>query len=314
MPLTRALSLSLLPLVVAGYGTAAVSRATPSSSGVFPTSFATPVLTRADASISSARASTTSKVLIVVEENHSFKQMRTSMPYLARLSARYAFATGDDAITHPSLPNYLALTGGSTFGVRDDNRPSYHRIQHRSVFDQALHVGKTATTYAESMPSNCYLGNYGGYVVKHNPWAYYANSRGRCMSHDVPLGRPTAGPLQRDIHRAALPNVGLVVPNLCHDAHDCSLAEADRWLHRWLPRVLAGRDFRSGRLTVVVTADEDDKRSNNDVLAVVMHAGLPHQAVTKALTHYSLLGYVDHVLGVHMLRRATGGFARAFGL
>jgi acid phosphatase len=78
--------------------------------------------------------------------------------------------------------------------------------------------------------------------------------------------------------------------------------------------VLTGRDFRSGRLTVVVTADEDDHNSQNRILTVVLHKGTPHRAVAKRLTHYSLLGYVDHVLGVRLLRHATQGFARAFRL
>jgi phosphatidylinositol-3-phosphatase len=253
-------------------------------------------------------------VLIVVEENHSFGQMRRHMPYLARLAYRYGFAKRYFAITHPSLPNYLALTGGSTFGVRDDSPPSTHPVQQRSVFDQALHAGKTAKTYAESMPNNCALASSGRYAVKHNPWAYFAHSRRRCNSHDVPLGRLLGGALHGDVSRGTLPHIGFVIPNLCHDAHDCPLSRADRWLHRWLPMVLHGSDFTSGRLTVVVTADEDDHGAENHVYTVVMHAGMPHEVVRTPLTHYSLLGYVDHVLGVHLLGHATGGFARAFAL
>jgi acid phosphatase len=120
--------------------------------------------------------------------------------------------------------------------------------------------------------------------------------------------------LHHDIRHATLPNVGLVVPNVCDDAHSCSLARADRWLHRWLRRVIAGRDFTAGRLAVVVTADEDGGNAGNRVLTVVMHAGTPHHVASRALTHYSLLGYVDSVLGVRRLGRATVGFARAFGL
>lgn len=254
------------------------------------------------------------KVLIVIEENHSYSEMRKQMPYLASLATRYSFAKNYTAITHPSLPNYLAIAGGSTFGIRDDNPPSYHRIQRSSVFDQAISTGKTAKTYAESMPGMCAPLSAGSYAVKHNPWPYFVKSRARCRKFDVPLGRPRVGALHRDIKRATLPNVGLVVPNLCHDAHDCTLGTADGWLKTWLPRVLTGRDFTSGRLTVVVTADEAERHSGNNVLTVVMHAGTPHRMVTKPLSHYSLLGYVDHVLGVRLLGHARRGFARAFGL
>jgi hypothetical protein len=78
------------------------------------------------------------KVLTVVEENHSLRQMRSSMPFLSALASQYAYATGYTAVSHPSLPNYLALSGGSTFGVTDDADPSAHRITGQSVFGQAL--------------------------------------------------------------------------------------------------------------------------------------------------------------------------------
>jgi acid phosphatase len=254
------------------------------------------------------------KVLVFVEENHAYREMRSHMPYLASLARRYSFASHYRAISHPSLPNYLALTGGSTFGVRDDNVPKAHRIRGRSVFDQALNRGKTAKTYVDSMPTSCATASSKTYAVKHNPWPYFTGSRRRCRRFDVAVGRPRSGALHQDIVHGSLPNVGFVIPNLCHDAHDCSLARADRWLKTWVPRVFKGRDFRSGRLAVVVTADEDDHSAHNTVLTVAMHAGMQHRRVTRPLTHYSLLGYVDHVLGAHLLGHAKGGFASAFGL
>jgi hypothetical protein len=47
-------------------------------------------------------------------------------------------------VAHPSLPNYLAMSGGSTLGVTDDGPPSSHAIDQPSVFGQALSLGKTA--------------------------------------------------------------------------------------------------------------------------------------------------------------------------
>jgi phosphatidylinositol-3-phosphatase len=252
-------------------------------------------------------------VLVFVEENHSYGQMRAQMPYLFALARRYAYATNYHAIGHPSLPNYLALVGGSTFGVKDDKPPSSHRIRGRSVFDQAFHLGKTAKTYAESMPTNCDHSSAYPYAVKHNPWAYFTRSPVKCRHFDVPVGRPRSGPLYSNAVHGRLPNFGLVVPNLRRDAHDLSLGVADSWLSHRLPSILAGPDFRAGRLTVVVTADEGDSPGNR-VLTVVMQAGLSHRVVTTRQSHYSLLGYVDHVFGAHLLRHARLGFARAFGL
>ena len=86
-----------------------------------------------------------------------------------------------------------------------------------------------------------------------------------------------------------LPNVGMLVPNMVSDAHDSSLARADRYLKTWLPTLMAGPDFRSGRLAIVVTADEDDRSSKaNRVLTVVISRSVSHRVVKRRLTHYSL--------------------------
>jgi acid phosphatase len=122
-------------------------------------------------------------------------------------------------VTHPSLPNYLAIAGGSTFGVRNDASPSSHHISGPSVFDRVIAGGRTAKTYADAMPAPCTLTATGRYAVKHNPWAYFSDpaSRANCRRFDVPLGTTTAGALRHDLDAGTLPTVGLVSPDLCHD-------------------------------------------------------------------------------------------------
>lgn len=255
-----------------------------------------------------------SKVLVVIEENHSYDQMRTGMPYLFGLSRRYGYATHWSAITHPSLPNYLAIAGGSTFDVRDDEPPSARAAKvgdARSVFDQALDAGKTAGTYAQSMAETCRRTDDASYAVRHNPWTYFPASGSRCRRDDLPIERFASA--ARD---NALPNVGFLIPNLCGDAHSCPLSRADEFLHAALPGVLASSDFTSGRLSVVVTADEDDRRSGNEVLTSVLSTRLSGKVVTSRLTHYSLTRYVAQVLGVHPLLNGAEApdMRAAFGL
>jgi phosphatidylinositol-3-phosphatase len=275
----------------------------------------------AGSAVERARAKTTvhpSKVLVVIEENHSYDQMKSGMPYLFGLSQKYGYASHWSAITHPSLPNYLAIAGGSTFGVADDRDPAVHSANvgsARSVFDQALDVGKTARTYAESMPTHCSLKSYPPgaptYAVRHNPWTYFGGSRSRCRSNDVPLSG-----FAQAARSSSLPNVGFLIPNLCDDAHSCSLTRADAFLKKTLPDVLSSRDFTSGRLVVVVTADEDNKLSHNAVLTSVLSTRLSHKVVTTPLSHYSLTRYLAQVLGVTPLRNARSApdMRAAFGL
>lgn len=257
-----------------------------------------------------------SKVLVVVEENHSLGQMRVGMPSLYRLAQQYGYATNYRAVAHPSLPNYLAIAGGSTFDVHDDAAPSAHPLTGPSVFGAAVGAGRTAGLYAESMPSACATEPSGPYAVKHAPWAYFGDEAALCRAGMVRAGTPADGALAADVAAGRLPTVGMLVPDLDHDAHDGTLAVADAWLQEWLSAIMEGPDFTAGHLAIVVTADEDDSSAGNQVLTVVIAPGVSHEVVTSPLTHYSLTGLLCELAGVPPLREAATApsFARAFGL
>lgn len=256
-----------------------------------------------------------------MEENHSYTQMRQGMPFLAHLSDTYGYATHWTALAHPSEPNYLGIAGGSTFGIRDDRAPAAHTGDiglATTVFDQAIAAGKTAGTYAESMPKNCHVYDSPDpsvgkpvYAVRHNPWAFFRSGGRNCSLHDVDLTT-----FASDATDSGLPNVAFLIPNLEHDAHNGSLAAADSWLQQQLTPVLQSADFTSGNLVVVVTADEDDKHSGNTVLTSVLTPRISHKVVDTPLTHYSLTRYIDEVLGVRPLLNAATApdLKTAFGL
>lgn len=278
--------------------------AAPADGGAPPSAASSPGSARAPGAADAAARPRVSKLLVIVEENHAAHDALAGMPYLASVARSHARATDYHGVAHPSLPNYLAIAGGSTFGVTDDEDPSAHRISGQSVFGQVLAAHRSAKTYAEGMPSNCYPTNSGRYGVRHNPWTYFVSERSACQRYDVPLGTPGSGPLHDDLARATLPTFGLVVPDTCHDAHDCSLATADGWLRGWLPAILSGPDFRAGRLAVVVTFDEDDDASGNHVLTVVL-GPRQHGSITVPLDHYSLSAAVSRLVGAPPLRSAA---------
>lgn len=251
------------------------------------------------------------KVLTFVVENHTLSQMQASMPSVYRLARTYAYADHYQAVTHPSLPNYLAMFSGSTQGVLDDSEPALHPLRGTTVFDQALAAGRTATVYADAMTSRCQLTSAGTYAVKHNPWPYFVDGRAGCTRHDVPVAR-----LAKDVRRGRLPNAGLVVPDLVHDAHDAPLGTADAWIAQQIAMVRKGPDWRSGHLAIVITADEDDYTADNTVLTVVASRYQRQRVVHTPLNHYSLTALYDDVLGVDPLGSAAGAasMTRAFGI
>lgn len=244
------------------------------------------------------------KVLVIVEENHSLAQMQAGMPYTFGLAQTYGYATNYTAIAHPSLPNYIAMVSGQTYGIGDDGSPKAHVLRGPTVFGQAIAAGKTAKTYAEGMTTNCQQVKAGLYRVKHNPWPYFVDERAACNSYDAATGTSASGGrLATDITAGTLPNVGMVVPDLCNDAHDCPLVIADNWFKGFMQRIFAGPDWAAGRLVVVLTADEAS--GSNSVLTVVIHPSQNHRVVTTALTHYSMARFYEDIAGVPYLANAA---------
>ena len=259
---------------------------------------------------------TVSKLLVIVEENETI-QAYTEMPYLKSLSTRYGTATGYTGLVHPSLGNYLAMVSGQgsgTCGLRDP-LPAVCPQSGSTVFGQALSAGLTATTYAESMTTPCQSTNSTRYAARHNPWAYFTAERSVCVAHDVPAGTTTSGALRSDIDAGTLPDAGMLVPDLVNDAHDGTLGEADAWLQRWMPQIMAGPDYRSGRLAVVITFDEG-AGTNQNVPFVIVHPSLTGKVVSTPYTHYGLARLYADVLGLPPLHDAATepGLRAAFGL
>lgn len=258
------------------------------------------------------------KVLVILEENRSVTDVNQNMPFLAAQTRRFASATHYYAITHPSLPNYIVIAGGSTLGVGDDEGPDQHVLPGTSVFGQALASGHTAKTYAEAMPRNCALRNQKTYAVRHNPWTYFADpaERKACQKFDVPAGSPTSGALSTDIGKGDLPTVSMVIPDLCNDGHDCSATVTDRWLHSWLPVIERGSDFRSGRLAIIVTWDEDDGTAKNHIAFTVINQHLRNRRVSTRLDHRALSATISTLVGAKPLGGADAvpDLAEEFGL
>jgi phosphatidylinositol-3-phosphatase len=246
-----------------------------------------------------------SKILVIMEENHSIGQVFPSqMRYLWSLAQQYARATSWSDIGHPSLPNCLAIFGGSAFNDPMDCLPSVGcTYSGSSVFGQAVASGTTARAYQESMPRPCDLNDSGYYDVNHNPWAYFPDESRLCRANDVPAGTVHAGALLTDIRHGSLPTVGEISPNLVHDGHDGSLAQADAWLRSWVPVLTAGPDWNNGRLAIVVVFDEGE--TTEQVPFVLMTRDVSHKIVRQPLNHFSLTRLIDEVLGVAPLREAA---------
>jgi phospholipase C len=232
-------------------------------------------------------------------ENHSFGSVigSSTAPYTNGLAKQCGLATNYQAISHPSLPNYIAATSGSPQGITDDAFPSAHPLGMPSIYSQVKDAGMTWRDYEESAPANCPLTSSGKYAVKHDPAPYYTGIRTDCAQWDVPLGTPSAGNLVNDINAGTLPAFAFITPNLCNDTHDCSVATGDAWLKQVIPQIFAGPNYKAGDTALVLTYDEGS--GDNHIVTLVASPSTPAGMTSAtAFSHYSLLRTTEEMLGI----------------
>ncbi len=233
-------------------------------------------------------------------ENHSSDDIigSSDAPYINQLADQHGVAANFYAEAHPSLPNYIAMTSGSTQGISDDDDPASHPLDVPSIF--SLLPGGGSRSLLDSMPGNCTRSNAGNYAVRHNPQAYYVNLGGDCARFNVPLSDPP------DLSA----RFTFVTPNVIHDMHDGTVADGDTWLSTFIPKVLASAEYTAGRAAVFLTWDEDDSSSENHIPTLVIAPSVrAGTRVTDRLDHYAMLRATQEMLGVTPLLGAAAGAA-----
>jgi hypothetical protein len=201
-------------------------------------------------------------IFVVMMENHATNEIignTADAPYLNQLAGKYGVAMQYFGVTHPSLPNYLALISGDTQGIWDDCAPgsavtcppeefqtgaSYsatqlltrqqeqssahasHSFNGRTIVDQLEAKHLTWKAYMETMPSPGFLGDnvaHQLYRAKHNPFIYFHDitSQSTRLARVVP-----ATQLTTDLNADSVPNFVFLSPNQCHDMHGLSSANA----------------------------------------------------------------------------------------
>jgi hypothetical protein len=266
-------------------------------------------------------ASKTSHVFVIVMENKEHDDVigSPSAPYVTSLARRYASAERLYGVTHPSLPNYFALTAGTTFGVHSDCTGCQQ--SGRSVADQFEAARVSWRAYMGGMPSACFTGAFSGqYAKKHNPFMYYRSvvaNRKRCASRVVPEGR-----LAGDLRAGRLARFSFLSPGLCDDTHDCPVGSGDRYLARTVPSILKALGPHG---FLVLTWDEGSSgrgccgglASGGRIPTVIAGPDVRRGVkLSGSFTHYSTLRAIEDALGLPRLRlagdRRTKSLARAF--
>jgi phosphatidylinositol-3-phosphatase len=254
----------------------------------------TPAASAASAGSAAATASPSAGLVpapahtvVVMMENHAFSEIigNSAAPFLNQLARQGAVFTHSYAITHPSEPNYLAIFSGSTHGVTDDSCPV--ELTAANLAADLMAAGKTFAGYSEDLPSvGSPVCSAGEYARKHVPWADFRNVPG---SVSMPFfSFPT--------DFARLPTVSFVIPNLCDDMHDCSVATGDAWLRAHLS------DYARWAMThdslLIITWDEDDGSQSNQIPTIFAGQQVRPGRYAERIDHYRVLATIEAAYGL----------------
>jgi acid phosphatase len=280
----------LTGLVVAGCGSASpVHPARPAVTTPAPAPATVPA-TRAPV----AAVAPPDHIVVVMMENHSYGEVigNRAAPFLNGLASRGALFTNSHAVSHPSEPNYLALFSGSTHGVTDDSCPL--RFTGPNLAAELMAAGHTFAGYAEGLPATgsgvCSAGEY---ARKHVPWVNFTT---------VPasVSRPfTAFPAG---DYARLPTVSFVIPDLCHDMHDCPVAAGDAWARAHIGPYAAWAMTHHSLL--IVDWDENDGSPGNQIPTIFAGQMVRPGRYDHMITEFSVLRTIEVLYRLATLGRA----------
>jgi phosphatidylinositol-3-phosphatase len=297
-------------------------------------------------------------------------------PYLRKkLRAKGQLLSQYFGVAHHSLPNYIAQISGQGPNPQTQRDCKVYRNftgsgtaspdqavgqgcvfprRVRTVANQLTRHGLRWKGYMQSMGSPCRhpalntrdrtqkarVGDQ--YAAKHNPFVYFHSiiDSKKCAKRNVDLKKlPTA--LARTRTTA---NLTYITPNLCNDGHDSpcvdgrpgGLVTANKWLRRWVPKILASPAYKKNGL-LIVTFDEADTSAANSADACCGEGPGPNSPlpgitglgggrtgavlVSRFITpgslnsmpynHYSLLRTIENLFGLTPLGYAKQ--ARGFG-
>lgn len=240
----------------------------------------------------------------------------SSAPYLNLLAKNYGLAIRYTAVTHPSLPNYLALLGGSTFGCDDyDGDPNSNSCTSSAwksvnLVDRIESVGLNWKAYMEDMPSSCYGSDAGNYAVRHDPFVYFTdivNNPTRC-ARVVPANSGGSGlPDDKFINdlgsTSTASNFMWLTPNVCDDMHDCSISEGDNYLSQLVPQILNSYIFTTQKAALFITFDEGKRAYPSDYVYTIWAGPVAKNNYQSSTfySHYSFLRTLETSWGLSSL-------------
>lgn len=269
-------------------------------------------------------------VFIIMMENTGYNALigNPNAPWINKAAKKYGLANNYYGVTHPSQPNYIAATSGSTNGVIDDSHQDVNAV---NIVDQLEARGKTWKAYMQSIfagGNTDKLADSAGlqlYERKHDPFADYVDvqTNPERLENIVDFSQ-----LQKDLDRNRVPAYSWISPDQCHDMHGrgttpsdpCDfanvqslIAAGDTFLHSTVDAITGSKAW-SGNSVIFIVWDESDftgsgfngfgddsgccdsvpgQGGGHALTMVISHNQDDHVVSNVAYNHYSMLATIE---------------------
>jgi hypothetical protein len=274
-------------------------------------------------------------VFLVIEENHNASQIigNPAAPIINALAQDYGSATRYTGVADPSEPNYVAMLGGSTFGIASDDPYFFpgQTVAQPNLMSQLEAAGKTWKGYFQGLPyagyrGFCFPAKCNGipdsdtqYVAKHNGAVNFANLQTPAeFARQVPFQQ-----LGADLASGQVPNFSYIVPDECTDMHGAPpwcldsdkagsvsdtflVATGDGFVGGLVNQITSSAVWKSGNDAIVFTFDEGNVARSQVATVVVTNHGPRGASDNHSYDHFNLLASLELGFGLGCLQSACG--------
>lgn len=225
-------------------------------------------------------------IFVIIAENKGYHQLMDHpewTPVIHQLASDYGLATQFYAEVHSSEANYIAMLGGDTFGIHDDdafycragvkdvkckhsNERGYpdHDLAARTLMDQLAEKGLTWKAYMEDIPAPGSLvprwptPDYPSadlpedlYAAKHNGFVNF-RSVNRAPYRELAWHFVGFKQLDQDLAANTMPNYAHIVPNQCNDMHGLRGPNVPEYCKGSTPELVRRGDAEIGMLVTKI--------------------------------------------------------------
>ena len=274
-------------------------------------------------------------IFLIVMENNDYDDIigSSQAPHLNALANQYGLATNYWAVSHPSEPNYVALVGGSAFGIADDASYTVNSVNQPYLGSQLEAAGLSWKSYQQGLPRPGFRGETATtdgalYASKHNPFmnflAHYPETQQpEELAKIVPESQLTA-----DLARGSVPNFSFITPGLCDDMHgdpacgdeDTLVSAGDSYVNALVAQITQASVWSQGNNAIFITWDESSggglgpfgisSGGGHVATIVITNHGPRGVKDSTAYNHYALLLTIQDAFGLACLHNScpdTGG-------